>query len=63
MAVGRPEVRSALFGQPEQDVGAVRRAFGDVPVADCFAAGEIGPVAGKDVLHGFTASIFFIREA
>jgi small ligand-binding sensory domain FIST len=52
---------SALFGQPDHDVNAVRRAFGDVPVAGFFAAGEIGPVAGKNFLHGFTASILLIR--
>jgi small ligand-binding sensory domain FIST len=53
---------SALFGQPDHDVNAVRRAFGDVPVAGFFAAGEIGPVAGKNFLHGFTAAILLIRE-
>jgi small ligand-binding sensory domain FIST len=54
---------SALFGQPDHDVSAVRRAFGDVPVAGFFAAGEIGPVAGKNFLHGFTASILLFRES
>ena len=54
---------SALFGQPDHDVSAVRRAFGDVPVAGFFAAGEIGPVAGKNFLHGFTASILLFRGA
>jgi small ligand-binding sensory domain FIST len=54
---------SALFGQPDHDVNAVRRAFGDVPVAGFFAAGEIGPVAGKNFLHGFTASILLFRGA
>ncbi|HEX6061884.1 MAG TPA: FIST N-terminal domain-containing protein [Candidatus Limnocylindria bacterium] len=53
---------SALFGQPDHDVTAVRRAFGDVPVAGFFAAGEIGPVAGKNFLHGFTASILLFRR-
>jgi small ligand-binding sensory domain FIST len=54
---------SALFGQPDHDVTAVRRAFGDVPVAGFFAAGEIGPVAGRNFLHGFTASILLFRGA
>jgi small ligand-binding sensory domain FIST len=54
---------SALFGQPDHDVNALRRAFGDVPVAGFFAAGEIGPVAGKNFLHGFTASILLFRSA
>jgi small ligand-binding sensory domain FIST len=57
------EVSSALLGRPDHDVGAVRRAFGHVPVAGYFAAGEIGPVAGKNFLHGFTASILFFCEA
>jgi small ligand-binding sensory domain FIST len=53
----------ALFGEPDHDIGAVRRVFGDIPVAGFFAAGEIGPVAGKNFLHGFTASILLFREA
>jgi small ligand-binding sensory domain FIST len=32
-----------------------------VPVAGYFAAGEIGPVAGKNFLHGL--SILLFREA
>jgi small ligand-binding sensory domain FIST len=27
------------------------------PVAGMFCAGEIGPIAGRNHLHGFTASI------
>lgn len=51
----------ALFGQPDHDVGAVQRAFGQVPVAGFFAAGELGPVAGRNFLHGFTASVLLVR--
>ncbi|MEK6226355.1 MAG: FIST N-terminal domain-containing protein [Chloroflexota bacterium] len=51
-----------LFGQPDHDVGAVRRAFGDIPVAGFFAAGELGPVAGRNFVHGFTASILLFRN-
>ena len=53
----------ALFGEPDHDVGAMHRVFGDIPIAGFFAAGEIGPVAGKNFLHGFTASILLFREA
>ena len=53
----------ALFGQPDVDVGAVRRTFGEVPVAGFFAAGELGPVGGRNYLHGFTASLLLFREA
>lgn len=52
----------ALFGEPDHDVGAVHRVFGDIPVAGFFAAGEIGPVSGKNFLHGFTASILLFRD-
>src|SRR5438046_166959 len=51
-----------LFGQPDHDVGAVRRAFGEIPVAGFFAAGELGPVAGRNFVHGFTASILLFRN-
>ena len=51
-----------LFGQPDHDVSAVRRAFGDIPVAGFFAAGELGPVAGRNFVHGFTASILLFRN-
>lgn len=53
----------ALFGQPDHDIGAVHRAFGSVPVAGFFAAGELGPVAGRNFLHGFTASVLLVRAA
>jgi small ligand-binding sensory domain FIST len=46
-----------LFGTADHDVGAIRRARGEIPVAGFFAAGEIGPVGGRNFLHGFTASV------
>jgi small ligand-binding sensory domain FIST len=51
-----------LFGQPDHDVSAVRRAFGEIPVAGFFAAGELGPIAGRNFVHGFTASILLFRN-
>ena len=51
----------ALFGQPHHDINAVRAAFGDIPVAGFFAAGELGPVGGRNFLHGFTASLLLVR--
>ncbi|MDQ3154798.1 MAG: FIST C-terminal domain-containing protein, partial [Actinomycetota bacterium] len=48
---------AALFPDADHDVRAVRRALGTAGVAGFFAAGEIGPVAGRNHLHGFTASI------
>jgi small ligand-binding sensory domain FIST len=51
-----------LFGSPNHDVSALERAFGTLPVAGFFAQGELGPVSGRNFLHGFTASIaLFMR--
>ena len=52
----------ALFGQPNHDIDAVHRAFGDIPVAGFFAAGELGPVGGRNFVHGFTASLLLFRD-
>jgi small ligand-binding sensory domain FIST len=52
----------ALFGQPGHDIGAVRQAYGSVPVAGFFAAGEFGPVGRRNFLHGFTASVLVVRR-
>ena len=54
---------TGLFGQPDHDIGALQKAFGTVPVAGMFAAGEIGPVGGKNFLHGFTAAVLLLRDA
>jgi small ligand-binding sensory domain FIST len=32
-------------------------AFGTIPMAGLFAMGEIGPIGGRNFLHGFTASL------
>jgi small ligand-binding sensory domain FIST len=46
-----------LFAEPHHDVQALGKVFGDLPVSGLFAQGEIGPVGGRNFLHGFTASI------
>ena len=46
-----------LFPEPHHDAQAIRKAFGEIPLAGFFAAGELGPVADKNFVHGFTASI------
>jgi small ligand-binding sensory domain FIST len=48
---------TAMFDSADHDVRVVRKQFGDAGVAGFFAAGEIGPVAGRNHLHGFTASV------
>jgi small ligand-binding sensory domain FIST len=54
---------SRLFDTPSHDVGIVAEHLGPVPVAGCFAAGEIGPVGGKNFVHGFTASMALLRDS
>ena len=51
-----------LFGEANHDVGALRNALGDIPVAGFFAAGELGPVSGRNFVHGFTASMLLFRD-
>lgn len=51
----------ALFGRRSADVEAVRRRFGDVPLAGFACAGELGPVGGRSFLHGFTASVALLE--
>ncbi|MBV9730021.1 MAG: FIST C-terminal domain-containing protein [Pseudonocardiales bacterium] len=46
-----------MFPSADHDVLAVRAGLNITGVAGFFAAGEIGPVAGRNHLHGFTASI------
>ena len=46
-----------LFSRPHHDARAVIDACGSPPLAGFFAAGEIGPVGGRNFVHGFTASV------
>ena len=48
---------SRLFSEHDHDVKAIRDAYGPIPVAGFFAMGELGPVGGKNFVHGFTASL------
>jgi small ligand-binding sensory domain FIST len=46
-----------LFDAPDHDAAALAKHWPGLPVAGFFAQGEIGPIGGKNFLHGFTASI------
>ena len=46
-----------LFKEKNHDIGIIQGQIGGVPGAGFFCAGEIGPVAGKNFIHGFTSSI------
>jgi small ligand-binding sensory domain FIST len=51
-----------LFGRPHHDVRVLAEHLGPVPMAGFFAAGELGPVGGRNFLHGFTASVALLRD-
>jgi small ligand-binding sensory domain FIST len=54
---------SRMFGSPHHDITSVQSVFGTpVPAAGFFAAGEIGPVGGRNFVHGFTASVALFRS-
>lgn len=53
---------SRMFSDPDHDISCVRRALvRNAPIAGFFAAGEIGPVGGRNFLHGYTASVAVFR--
>ena len=47
---------SHMFNLPDHDAAALQDALG-VPAGGFFCAGEIGPVGGRNFLHGFTATM------
>jgi small ligand-binding sensory domain FIST len=50
-----------LFQSSDHDISALRAALPDTPAAGLFAAGEFGPVGGKNFIHGHTASLALLR--
>jgi small ligand-binding sensory domain FIST len=51
-----------MFERPGHDVGAARSVMPGAAMAGFFAAGEFGPVGGKNFIHGHTASMAMFRE-
>jgi small ligand-binding sensory domain FIST len=49
-----------LFDVPDHDAGVVFESLEGAPLAGMFCAGEIGPIGGRNFLHGFTASVVLI---
>ena len=45
-----------MFRAPDHDAAAIEDSLG-APAAGFFCAGEIGPVGGRNFLHGFTATM------
>ena len=50
-----------LFDAPDHDARVVVDSLAGAPVAGMFCAGELGPVGGRNFLHGFTASVVLLR--
>jgi small ligand-binding sensory domain FIST len=50
-----------LFSEPDHDAGLLDSLLGPLPVAGMFCGGEVGPVGGRNFLHGFTASMALLR--
>jgi len=51
---------SHMFDVPDHDASALEDSLG-VPTAGFFCAGELGPVGGRNFLHGFTATMAVFR--
>jgi small ligand-binding sensory domain FIST len=50
-----------LYDHPNGDVSVVTRFFPGLSLAGFFCAGEIGPVGGRNFLHGHTATLALFR--
>lgn len=51
-----------LFGKPNHDAAAMADRLGSIPLSGFFAQGEIGPVGGRNFLHGYTACMALFAE-
>jgi small ligand-binding sensory domain FIST len=52
-----------LFSQPHHDAACIEAALGSIPLAGFFAQGELGPIGGRNFMHGFTASLALFGPA
>ena len=51
-----------LFDDAHHDAGVLGRRVGPVPLGGLFAAGEFGPVGGRNFVHEFAASMALFRS-
>jgi small ligand-binding sensory domain FIST len=51
-----------LFGGPDHDASLVDAVVSDHANAGMFCAGELGPVGGRNFVHGFTASVVLFAD-
>jgi len=52
-----------LFGAPNHDAAILAETFAKHPSAGFFCNGEIGPVGGRNFIHGYTASTALFSDA
>ncbi len=57
--LGRGE---GLYGQPDHDSIAFAQHASDAPLGGFFCNGEIGPIAGRTHLHGYTSAFALFRR-
>ena len=50
-----------LYGRPNHDSDVFRRHLGAIPLGGFFCNGEIGPVAERTFLHGYTSAFGIFR--
>lgn len=50
-----------LYDHPNGDISTIQGMLGGVDIAGFFCAGELGPIGGKNFLHGHTASLVLFR--
>ncbi|GIW71234.1 MAG: hypothetical protein KatS3mg102_0776 [Planctomycetota bacterium] len=51
-----------MYRAPDHDLRVIRELLGAVPVAGLFCAGELGPIGGRNFIHGYTASLALFRS-
>ncbi len=54
---------SRLFEEPDHDAGVLQETFGNLPNAGFFAQGELGPIGGKNFIHGYTACVTLFQDS
>ena len=53
---------SRMFSSMDHDAASIQSHLGPLPLSGIFAQGELGPLGGKNYIHGFTASIALFEE-
>ena len=51
-----------LFGEPDHDAAVLDAVVAGGATAGMFCAGELGPVGGRNFLHGYTASMILFTD-